>query len=97
MAQYTYLNNSDSDEAKVQKINSNLNEIKMFESRLTKGLIELPTKTSTSSSVEWGNIEGGMYNQSDLAEKLNEIDSDIAKKVPILDSIPSNTITNLPI
>lgn len=97
MTSLTYLNNSDSDEAKVKKINANLDELRIFESRLTKGLIELPTKTSTSSSVEWGNIEGGMYNQSDLAEKLNEIDSDIAKKVPILDSIPSNTIKNLPI
>jgi hypothetical protein len=98
MTSLTYLNDSDSDETKVRKINANLDELRIFESRLTKGLIKLPTDGGgSSSSVNWGNIEGEIYNQSDLAEKLNTIDVEIAKKVSISDSIPSNTIKNLPI
>lgn len=93
MTSLTYLNNSDDDETKVRKINANLDELRIFESRLTKGLIELPTKGGgSSSSVNWGNIEGEMYNQADLAEKLNTIDANIAKKVPISDSIDTTNI-----
>lgn len=93
MTSLTYLNNSDSDETKVRKINANLDELRIFKSRLTKGLIELPTKSDGSFSfVNWGDIEGEMYNQSDLAAKLNTIDANVAKKVPISDSIDTTNI-----
>lgn len=98
MAQYTYLNNSDSDEAKVQKINSNLNEIKMFEARLTKGLIELPNNNSGGGSTSegvWGSITGDINDQSDWAD-LVYLQTQLATRVLKTNTIPDSNINALP-
>ena len=97
MTQYTYLNNSDSDEAKVQKINSNLNEIKMFEARLTKGLIELPSTSSGGSTSEavWGSITGDINEQSGWAS-LVYLQTQLATRVLKTNIIPDSDINALP-
>lgn len=84
-----YLNNSDSDESKVRKINANLDELRILESRLTKGLIELPTSgSSTPTSATWGSIGGALSDQKDL---MSELES----KVPVIDAISKSVLDNL--
>lgn len=74
MSQFLFLNDSDSDILQIQKINSNFDSISLFESRLTKGLIDLPQvesgDTPVASSVAWGKITGDLPDQVDLDEQL---------------------------